>query len=134
MIQDADLKPGQFRHLSVDNPLVVPAGKTIRVLTTSGDVIHSWFIPSLGVQRYAIPGQVIETWFRANKPGTYYGECNQICGNNHSAMSIEVQAMSPADFDAWVKQAKTKFTADAMPAEAGPVRFAAIAENQRQPK
>ncbi len=131
MIQDADLKPGQLRHLTVDNPLVVPAGKNIRILTTSGDVIHSWFIPSLGVQRYAIPGQIIETWFRADRPGIYYGECNQICGTNHSVMPIEVQAMNQADFNAWVAQAKTKFTASAAPASATPVRVAAIAQTQR---
>ncbi len=131
MIQDADLQPGQLRHLSVDNPLVVPAGKNIRILTTSGDVIHSWFIPSLGVQRYAIPGQVIETWFRADRPGIYYGECNQICGNNHSVMPIEVQAMNQADFDAWTAQAKTKFSASAAPVQPSPVRVAAIAQPQR---
>ena len=63
---------------------MVPAGKNIRVLQTSTDVIHSWFIPSLGAQRYAIPGRTIETWFRADKPGVFYGQCNQICGTNHS--------------------------------------------------
>ena len=88
MIKDEDLKPGQLRLLDVDNQLVVPAGKNIRILTTSADVIHSFFIPSLGVQRYAIPGRTIETWVRVNQPGTYYGECNQICGTNHSFMPI----------------------------------------------
>jgi len=103
------LKPGQLRLLDVDNQLVVPAGKNIRILTTSGDVIHSWFIPSLGVQRYAIPGRTIETWFRADQPGTYYGECNQICGLNHSQMPIVVHAVTPAEFTAWVaSQSKTK--------------------------
>ncbi|MBV8398052.1 MAG: cytochrome c oxidase subunit II, partial [Acetobacteraceae bacterium] len=67
VVPDDQLKPGQLRLLDVDNPLVVPAGKNIRILTTSADVIHSFFIPSLGVQRYAIPGRTIETWFRANK-------------------------------------------------------------------
>jgi cytochrome c oxidase subunit 2 len=80
------------------------------VLTTSGDVIHSWFIPSLGVQRYAIPGRTIETWFRADKPGTYYGECNQICGTNHSRMPIVVHAVPEKEFDAWLDMAKTKFS------------------------
>ncbi len=73
MIADEDIKPGQIRRLSVDNPLVVPAGKTIRVLTTGADVIHSFFIPSLGVQRYAIPGRTIETWMKIDQPGDYYG-------------------------------------------------------------
>jgi cytochrome c oxidase subunit 2 len=114
MIPEDELKPGQLRLLDVDNQLVVPAGKNVRVLTTSADVIHSFFIPSLGVQRYAIPGRTIETWFRADKPGTYYGECNQICGTNHSQMPIVINAMAPAEFQAWLETAKTKF-ADATP-------------------
>ncbi len=104
------LKPGQLRLLDVDNRLVLPAGRNIRILTTSADVIHSFFIPSLGVQRYAIPGQTIETWVRIDKPGVYYGECNQICGTNHSAMPIAIQAMNDADFAAWTQMAKTKFS------------------------
>jgi cytochrome c oxidase subunit 2 len=112
MIQDSDLKPDQknLRHLAVDNQLVLPAGKDIRILTTSGDVIHSFFIPSLGVQRYAIPGRTIETWVRVDQPGDYYGECNQICGTNHSVMPISIHAVSPADFAAWLKQAGAKFS------------------------
>jgi len=128
IIPDDQLKPGQRRLLEVDNELVVPVGKNIRVLQTSTDVIHSWFIPSLGVQRYAIPGRTIETWFRVDKPGTFYGECNQICGTNHSRMPIVVRALSPADFEAWLVQAKTKFsdagspaTASAAPAAGGGV-------------
>ncbi len=102
-----------MRQLAVDNPLVVPAGVNVRVLLTSGDVLHAWFVPSLGVQRYAIPGRVIETWFRVDKPGEYYGECNQICGMNHDSMPIEVKAVSPADFTAWLKTAREKFSASA---------------------
>jgi len=108
MIADDQLKPDQFRHLSVDNQLVLPVGKNIRILTTSTDVIHSFFIPSLGVQRYAIPGRTIETWVRINQPGDYYGECNQICGLNHSQMPISVHAVSPDDFKTWVDQLKAK--------------------------
>jgi cytochrome c oxidase subunit II len=114
IIPDDQLKAGQLRLLTVDNDLVVPVGKNIRVLTTSGDVIHSFFIPALGVQRYAIPGRTIETWFRADKPGVFYGECNQICGTNHSRMPIVVRAVSPEDFATWLDQAKTKFS-DAAP-------------------
>ena len=109
IVPDDQLKPGQLRLLTVDNDLVVPAGKNIRVLQTSGDVIHSFFIPSLGVQRYAIPGRTIESWFRADQPGIYIGECNQICGTNHSRMPIVVRAVTPQEFDAWLVQAKTKF-------------------------
>ncbi len=100
-----------LRQLAVDNPLVVPAGKNVRVLITSADVLHSWFVPSLGVQRYAIPGRVVETWFNIDKPGDYYGECNQICGINHDAMSIEVHAVTSAEFQDWLKSAKDKYSA-----------------------
>ena len=113
MIPSKQLKPEQrsLRQLAVDNPLVVPVGKNVRVLLASGDVLHSFFIPSLGVQRYAIPGRLIETWFNVDKPGDYYGECNQICGINHDGMSIEVHAVSQADYAAWLKDAKNKFSA-----------------------
>jgi cytochrome c oxidase subunit 2 len=113
IVQDADLKPGQPRLLTADTQLVLPVGKNIRILTTSGDVIHSFFIPSLGVQRYAIPGRVIETWVKIDKPGDYYGECNQICGTNHSQMPIDVHAVTEADYETWLKQAKAKYNADA---------------------
>lgn len=110
VIPDDQLKPGQRRLLEVDNQLVVPVGKNIRVLQTSTDVIHSWFIPSLGVQRYAIPGRTIETWFKVDKPGTFYGQCNQICGTNHSRMPIVVHAVPEQEFQAWLTEAKTKFS------------------------
>jgi cytochrome c oxidase subunit II len=110
IIPDDQLKPGQMRLLTVDNPLVVPVGKNIRVLQTSGDVIHSWFIPSIGVQRYAIPGRTIETWFKVDQPGTFYGQCNQICGTNHSRMPIVVHAVPEKEFTAWLAEAKTKFS------------------------
>ncbi len=124
MVADEDIKPGQIRRLSVDNPLVVPAGKNIRILTTGADVIHSFFIPSLGVQRYAIPGRTIETWMKIDQPGDYYGECNQICGTNHSAMPIHVQAVTDADYKTWLDQAKTKFASDDGP---GTKHYAALA-------
>jgi cytochrome c oxidase subunit II len=123
IIPDDQLKAGQLRLLTVDNELVVPVGKNIRVLTTSGDVIHSFFIPALGVQRYAIPGRTIETWFRADKAGVFYGECNQICGTNHSRMPIVVRAVSPEDFATWLDQAKTKFS-DAAPPPPAPAENA----------
>ena len=128
IIPDDQLKPGQLRLLEVDNPLVVPVGKTIRVLQTSTDVIHSWFIPALGAQRYAIPGRTIETWFRADRPGIFYGECNQICGTNHSRMPIAVRAVSPEEFDKWLDEAKTKFAA--APPAAEPAQTAAIPESE----
>ncbi len=131
MIAEEDLKPGQLRLLDVDNQLVVPVGKNIRILTTSADVIHSFFIPSLGVQRYAIPGRTIETWFRVDKPGTYYGECNQICGTNHSVMPIAVTALSDSEFQAWLVSAKTKFAAAEPAIPANPTAQIAVAQIQR---
>jgi cytochrome c oxidase subunit II len=137
IVPDDQLKPGQLRLLTVDNDLVVPAGKDIRVLTTSSDVIHSFFVPSLGVQRYAIPGRVIETWFRADRPGIYIGECNQICGTNHSRMPIVVRAVTPEEFTAWLAQAKQKY-ADAgspasAPARAADKPFSRLASAEVQP-
>jgi cytochrome c oxidase subunit II len=114
-IHDEDLKPGQLRLLTVDNQLVIPVGKKIRILTTSSDVIHSFFIPAFGVQRYAIPGRIIETWMEADQVGTFYGECNQICGQDHSRMPIAVKAVSEADFKAWVDEAKKSASAAQLP-------------------
>ncbi|HTY67476.1 MAG TPA: cytochrome c oxidase subunit II [Alphaproteobacteria bacterium] len=111
MIQDADLKPGQMRLLSVDNPLVLPVQTDVRILVNGTDVMHSFFITSLGVQIYAVPGRVNETWVNIDRPGTYYGECNQICGDNHAYMPIEIQALSKQDFDKWLDTAKKKFAA-----------------------
>jgi cytochrome c oxidase subunit 2 len=109
LVQDKDLKPGQKRLLAVDNPLVVPADTTIRVQVTGTDVIHSWFVPSFGVQEYAIIGRLNEAWMKVLKPGTYFGECNQICGVNHAFMPIEVQVLSKADYAKWLGDAKKKF-------------------------
>jgi cytochrome c oxidase subunit II len=114
-IHDDDLKPGQLRLLEVDNQLVIPVGKKIRILTTSSDVIHSFFIPAFGVQRYAIPGRTIETWMEADQAGTFYGECNQICGQDHSRMPIAVKAVSEADFAAWVAETKKSASAAQLP-------------------
>ncbi|WP_376099493.1 cytochrome c oxidase subunit II [Roseomonas sp. CCTCC AB2023176] len=110
-IADSDLRPdqGQIRNLSVDNPLVVPVGATVRVITTGHDVIHSFFVPSLGIQKYTIPGRTMEAWMRADRPGTFYGQCNQICGTNHWFMPIAVRAVPREEFDAWTAQARTRF-------------------------
>lgn len=131
MIAEEDLKPGQKRLLEVDNQMAVPVGKNIRILTTSADVIHSFFIPSLGVQRYAIPGRTIETWFRVDRPGVYYGECNQICGVNHSAMPIGINAMAESEFQAWLTNAKTKFAAAEPEISTMPAAPVAVAQNLR---
>jgi len=136
MVPADELKPGQIRNLDVDNRVVVPAGKNIRILATSADVIHSFFIPSLGVQRYAIPGRTVETWVRVDDPGVYYGQCNQICGTNHSVMPIAVEAMTDQGFATWIAAAKAKFAAADAPASTpgssdGAQRLATV-ENTRR--
>ncbi|HTK12234.1 MAG TPA: cytochrome c oxidase subunit II [Xanthobacteraceae bacterium] len=110
MVQEKDLKPGQPRLLAVDNELVVPVGKVVRVLTTGADVIHSFSVPAFGVKIDAIPGRVNETWFKAEREGTYYGQCSQLCGRDHAFMPIAVHVVSDADFKTWVAQAKTKYS------------------------
>jgi cytochrome c oxidase subunit 2 len=117
-IQDEDIRAGQLRSLEVDEPLVVPVGRTIRVMTNGADVIHSFFVPSLGVQRYSIPGRTLETWMRADRVGTFYGQCNQICGVNHWFMPIVVKAVPQEEFDAWVASARTRFARQDAPAPA----------------
>ena len=109
MVAESDIKPGQKRLLEVDNRVVVPAGTNVRILVAGTDVIHSFFIPSLGVQIYAMPGRLNEAWVNVDKPGVYYGQCNQICGVNHAYMPIAVEALSKKDFARWVEDAKKKF-------------------------
>jgi cytochrome c oxidase subunit 2 len=112
-----ELKEGQLRNLSVDEPLVIPVGAAVRVLATGQDVIHSFFVPALGVQKYTIPGRTLETWFKADRAGTFYGQCNQICGVNHWFMPIEVRALPADEFKVWAEQAKKKYAqADGAPA------------------
>jgi cytochrome c oxidase subunit 2 len=93
--------------LKVDNPLVVPMGKKVRIITTADDVIHSWSVPAFGVKQDAIPGFVRDTWFLADKAGDYYGMCSELCGKEHAYMPIHVVVMQPKDYTAWVdKQRK----------------------------
>ena len=98
--------------LNVDNPLIVPAGKKVRLLVTAADVIHAWWVPAFGMKKDAIPGYVNEIWVQvdADKVGTYRGQCAELCGQDHGFMPIVVEVKSPADFDAWLraKQAEQK--------------------------
>jgi cytochrome c oxidase subunit 2 len=119
---------GKRRLLDVDNELVVPAGKNVRVLVTSRDVIHSFFVPALGIQKYNIPGRTMETWFRADRPGVYYGQCNQICGVSHAFMPIVVRAVPEAEFTTWLEQAKQRFASGAAPARQDGLRVAATGQ------
>ena len=96
-------KPDDYL-LKVDNPLVVPVGQKIRLITTANDVIHSWMIPAFGVKQDAIPGFVRDTWFRAEKEGMYYGQCVELCGKEHAYMPINVKVVSAAEYTAWVNE------------------------------
>ena len=110
MLSDDELQPGQPRLLSVDNPLVVPANTKIKMLVTANDVMHSFFVPSLAVQTYAFIGTVNEVWIDVPEgEKTYYGQCNQICGVNHSFMPIVVKAMAKKEYQAWLADAKQEF-------------------------
>jgi len=88
--------------LKVDNPLVVPVGKKIRIITTANDVIHAWMVPAFGVKQDAIPGFVRDTWFRAEKTGDFYGQCAELCGKEHAYMPIHVKVVSTEEYTAWV--------------------------------
>lgn len=112
---DKDLKPGDLRQLAVDNEAVVPVNKTILVQVTATDVIHSFTVPSFGIRIDAVPGRLNQTWFRATKEGTYYGQCSKLCGEDHAYMPIAVRVVSEADYAAWVAGAKKKFSAAALP-------------------
>ena len=105
-----DKKP---RLLAVDNEMVVPVNKVIRVQTTGADVIHSWAIPSFGVKIDAIPGRLNETWFKATKVGMYYGQCSELCGKDHAFMPIVVEVLAQADYDKWVEDQKKRMAASA---------------------
>ncbi|MDE1896286.1 MAG: cytochrome c oxidase subunit II [Rhodospirillales bacterium] len=110
MVPDNEIQPGEIRRLSVDHPLVLPVGEKIRFVITSADVLHGFYLPSLGVQKYAIPGTNQTSWTTIEKPGTYFGQCNQICGLNHDAMPIEIKAVPLNDYLAWTKEALANYT------------------------
>jgi cytochrome c oxidase subunit 2 len=119
---EARQKCQEPRLLTVDNEVVVPVNKVVRVETTGADVIHSFAVPAFGIKIDAIPGRLNETWFKANKVGVYYGQCSELCGKDHAYMPIAVRVVSDQDFAAWVETAKKKFAAN--PANT----FAAAAE------
>lgn len=100
---------GQPRLLAVDNEVVLPVGKTVRVQVTAADVIHAFAMPSFGVKIDAIPGRLNETWFKAEKEGIFYGQCSLICGQNHAYMPIAIRIVSEQQYAAWLTEAKQKF-------------------------
>jgi cytochrome c oxidase subunit 2 len=102
-MSDAGKPQGDDYLLKVDNPLVVPVDRKIRIVTTADDVIHAWMVPAFGVKQDAIPGFVRDTWFRADKTGDFYGQCAELCGKEHAYMPIHVKVLSHADYSAWAE-------------------------------
>ncbi|HYW63179.1 MAG TPA: cytochrome c oxidase subunit II [Bradyrhizobium sp.] len=115
MLKEGERKEGQPRLLAVDNEMVVPVNKTVRVITTGSDVIHSFAVPSFGIKIDAVPGRINETWFTATREGVYYGQCSELCGKDHAFMPIAVRAVSEQAFSAWVEEAKKKYARDEAP-------------------
>jgi cytochrome c oxidase subunit II len=126
MLQDKERKPDQPRLLAVDNEMVVPVNKTVRMQITAEGIIHAFAVPSFGIKIDAIPGRLNETWFRAEREGIYYGQCSELCGRNHAFMPIAVRVVSEQQFNAWLGEAKKKWAT--APAEDKPV---VMAEAQR---
>jgi cytochrome c oxidase subunit 2 len=112
-MSDAGKPEGDNYLLKVDNPLVVPVGQKVRVITTANDVIHAFAVPAFGIKQDAIPGFVRDTWFRAEKTGDFYGQCQELCGKEHAYMPIHVKVLSAQDYAAWVQVEKKKQAAKA---------------------
>ncbi|MGZ9109204.1 MAG: cytochrome c oxidase subunit II [Micavibrio sp.] len=108
--EDLDLEKGQIRLLSTDNPVILPVDTNIQVIVTAADVLHSFAVPAFGIKVDAVPGRINESWVRIEKPGVYYGQCSELCGQGHAFMPVEVIAVSKDDFAAWV--ARQNGTAD----------------------
>src|SRR5215831_5195442 len=118
MLQDKErqkIQPEPPRLLAVDNAMVVPVDKVVRVQTIGAEVIHSFTVPSFGIKIDAIPGRLNETWFKATREGIYYGQCSELCGKDHAFMPIEVHVVSDQAFTAWLEEAKKKYASNAQP-------------------
>lgn len=111
MKQEEDLLVDEPRLLAVDNPTVVPVDTDIRVLVTGGDVLHAWAMPAMGVKQDTVPGRLNETWFRATREGTFYGQCSELCGRLHGFMPIQLEVVSQETYDEWLELAKTDMEA-----------------------
>ena len=109
MVDEKDLKENQPRLLTVDNEIYVPVNKVIKVMITANDVLHAWALPSFGVKRDAIPGRINETWFKADRTGTYYGQCSELCGIKHAFMPITVNVVTEEEYNQWLDKAKVEF-------------------------
>jgi cytochrome c oxidase subunit 2 len=115
IIPDNKLQPGQPRLLSVDNELVVPVNKIVRVQVTAEGIIHAFALPSFGLKIDAVPGRLNETWFKATKTGWFYGQCSELCGINHAYMPIAIRVVTDAEFAKWLEDAKKKFAVNPEP-------------------
>jgi cytochrome c oxidase subunit 2 len=112
MLKDHERKPDQPRLLAVDNEMVVPVNKVIRVQVIGAEVIHAFAVPSFGIKIDAVPGRLNETWFKATREGMYYGQCSELCGKDHAYMPIAVRVVNERDYSAWLEQAKKKYAAN----------------------
>jgi cytochrome c oxidase subunit 2 len=106
MVQDADLKEGQPRLLTVDREVVVPVNKNVQVGVKANDVIHDWAVPSFGIKLDAVPGRLQSTWFRAERTGVFHGQCSELCGRNHAFMPITVRVVTDEEFADWLEKTK----------------------------
>jgi cytochrome c oxidase subunit 2 len=113
VMSDAGKPAGDDYLLKVDNPLVVPVGKKVRIITTANDVIHAFAVPAFGIKQDAIPGFVRDTWFKAERTGDFYGQCQELCGKEHAYMPIHVKVLSAQDYSKWVEGEKKKLAAKA---------------------
>jgi len=109
MLKENERKPEQPRLLAVDNEMVVPVNKVVRVQVIGADVIHAFAVPSFGIKIDAIPGRLNETWFKATREGVFYGQCSELCGKDHAFMPIAVRVVSEQAYTAWLEEAKKKF-------------------------
>ena len=112
MIEEKDLKEGQPRLLSVDKEVYVPVNKVVKVMITANDVLHAWALPSFGVKRDAVPGRINETWFKADRVGTFYGQCSELCGIKHAFMPITVNVVTEEEYNQWLEKAKVEFASE----------------------
>ena len=112
ILADDELKEGQPRLLEVDNRIVVPVAKVVRVQVTADDVLHAWAVPAFGVKTDGVPGRLNEVWFKAERTGVYYGQCSELCGVNHGFMPIRVDVVTAQEFNAWISWAKKEYAAD----------------------
>jgi cytochrome c oxidase subunit 2 len=130
MVPEAELVergiPHSLYRLAADEPMVVPVGKTVRLLITAADVIHAVGLPAFGLKTDAVPGRVNETWFRADRVGTFYGQCSELCGVDHAFMPIQINVVTEAEFAAWVASKGGSMTPQAAPAPAAAAAPAAV--------